>query len=133
MAQLIVLDSSALIALASSKDPHHEWAFQMFRDTASFDLQISTLSLAEALVHPARAGKADKFLKLIGGLGLEVAPIEGSDSAPLASLRAATNLKMPDVVVLHQAIKAKGSIASTDQKLAKLAKEKGVGVFGPAR
>ena len=131
MANLVVLDASALIALASSKDPHHTWALEMFRDTASFDLQMSALTQAEVLVHPARAGKLDKFLKLIGDLGLEIAPIEAVDSSKLASIRATTNLKMPDAVVLHQAIKANGSIATTDQKLANVAKSKGIGVFSP--
>lgn len=133
MAQVVVLDASALIALVSSKDPHHKWAVEMFRDTASFDLQMSALTYAEILVHPARAGKAERFLKLIAGLGLEITAIEETDSGKLASLRATTNLKMPDVVVLHQAMKVKGSIFTTNQKLAKVAKDKGVGGFQPGK
>jgi predicted nucleic acid-binding protein len=103
----------------------------MFRDTASFDLQITAVSQAEAMVHPARNGKLDKFQKLVSGLGLEITPIEGEDAAKLAALRASTSLKMPDVCVLNQAIKVKGSIATTDKELAKAAKSKGVGVFAP--
>jgi rRNA-processing protein FCF1 len=103
----------------------------MFRDTASFDLQITALSQAEAMVHPARNGKLDKFQKLVSGLGMEVTPIEGSDASKLATLRATTSLKMPDVCVLHQAMKVKGAIATTDKELAKAAKSKGVGVFAP--
>lgn len=131
MAQLIVLDSSALIALASDTDPNHGWALNMFRDTASFGLQMTTLTQAEVLVHPARAGKLDKFLKLIGALGLEITPIEESDAAQIAKIRSATSLKMPDAVVLSQAIKVAGSIATTDKKLAKEAKVNGLGVFTP--
>ena len=103
----------------------------MFRDTASFDLRMSALNQAEVLVHPARAGKLEKFLKLIGELGLEITPVEAADSSKLARIRATTYLKMPDAVVLHQAMKSKGSIATTDQQLAKIAKTKGVGVFHP--
>lgn len=131
MAQLVVLDASALIALVSSKDPHHNWALEMFRDTASFELQMSALTQAEVLVHPARAGKLEKFLLLIRGLGLEITPIEEADASKLASIRSNTNLKMPDAVVLHQALKVKGSIATTDNKLAQVAKAKGLGVFKP--
>ena len=131
MAEVVVLDASALIALASSKDPHHKWALEMFRDTASFDLQITALSQAEAMVHPARNGKLDKFQKLVSALGVEVTPIEGEDAAKLTSLRVSTSLKMPDVCVLNQAIKVRGSIATTDKELAKAAKSKGVGVFAP--
>lgn len=132
MAQLVVLDASALIALASDTDPHHSWALEMFRDTAAFGLQMTSLTQAEVLVHPARAGKLEKFLKLISVLGLEITPLEESDSSHIARIRASTSLKMPDAVVLGQAIKVSGSVATTDQKLATAANEKGVGVFTPS-
>ena len=131
MAEVVVLDASALIALVSSSDPHHKWALEMFRDTASFDLQMTALSQAEALVHPARNGKLDKFQKMINSLGLVVTPIDSSDASRLATLRATTTLKMPDACVLHQAMKVSGSIATTDNQLAQAAKSKGVGVFSP--
>ena len=131
MAQLVVLDASAVIALASDTDPNHNWALEMFRDTAAFGLQMTALTQAEVLVHPARAGKLEKFLKLIGALGLEITPIEESDSSQIARIRSTTSLKMPDAVVLSQALKVAGFIATTDQKLAKVARENGVGVFSP--
>ena len=131
MAQLVVLDASALIALASDTDPNHNWALEMFRDTVSFGIQMTALTQAEVLVHPARAGKLEKFLKLIGALGIEITPIEESDSSQIARIRATTSLKMPDAVVLCQAIKVAGSIATTDQTLARVAKEKHLGVFSP--
>lgn len=132
MAEIVVLDASALIALASSKDTHHDWALNMFRDTTSFQLQMTALTQAEVLVHPAKAGKLEKFLKLISELDLEITPIESNDSSKLANIRATTNLKMPDAVVLHQAVKEKGSIATTDGQLAKVARGSGVGVFSPS-
>ena len=131
LARVVVLDASVLIALVSSQDAHHNWAMEMFRDTASFDLQMTSLSQAEALVHPARNGKLDKFLKTFSALGLVVTSIEGSDASKLATLRATTNLKMPDACVLHQAMKVSGSVATTDNQLAPVAKSKGVGVFSP--
>ena len=132
MAQLVVLDASALIALASDTDPNHNWALEMFRDTAAFGLQMTALTQAEVLVHPARAGKLEKFLKLIGALGLEITPIEESDSSQIAKIRASTSLKMPDAVVLSQAIKVSGSVATTEKQLAKVAKDNGLGVFSPS-
>lgn len=132
MAEIIVLDASALIALASSKDPHHEWALKMFRDTANFELQMNALTQAEVLVHPARAGKMDRFIKSISELGLDITPVEPGDSKKLANIRASTSLKMPDAVVLHHAIKVSGSIATTDEQLAKVAKTHRVGVFSPS-
>jgi predicted nucleic acid-binding protein len=132
LAELVVLDASALIALASDTDPNHSWAMAMFRDTAAFGLQMTALTQAEVLVHPARAGKLEKFLKLIGALGLEITPIEESDSRQIAKIRAETSLKMPDAVVLSQATKVSGSVATTDKQLAKVAKDKGLGVFSPS-
>ena len=131
MAEVVVLDASALIALVSSRDPHHKWALEMFSDTASFDLQMTALSQAEALVHPARNGKLDKFLKTFSALELVVTSFDSSDASKLATLRATTTLKMPDACVLHQAMKVKGYIATTDNQLAQVAKSKGVGVFSP--
>jgi predicted nucleic acid-binding protein len=126
------LDASAVIALASDTDPNHSWALGMFRDTAAFGLQMTALTQAEVLVHPARAGKLEKFLKLIGALGLEITPIEESDSSQIAKIRASTSLKMPDAVVLSQAIKVSGSVATTDKQLAKVAKDNGLAVFSPS-
>ena len=105
----------------------------MFRDTAAFELQITALTYAEILVHPARAGKLEKFQKGIGSLGLEITPVGHEDSAALAKLRASTSLKLPDVVVLNQALKTKGSIASSDKDLLRIAREKGIGVFHPKK
>ena len=104
---------------------------EMFRNTASFDLQMTALSQAEAMVHPARSGKLDKFQKMLSALGLVVTPIEAADATKLATLRATTTLKMPDACVLHQAMNVSGSIATTDNQLAQVAKSKGVGVFSP--
>jgi predicted nucleic acid-binding protein len=132
LAQLVVLDASALIALASDTDPNHNWALEIFRDTAAFGIQMTALTQAEVLVHPARAGKLEKFLKLIGALGLEITPIEETDSRQIAKIRAETSLKMPDAVVLSQAIKVAGSIATADKQLAKVAKDNGLGVFSPS-
>ena len=131
MARVVVLDASALIALVSSKDAHHQWAMDMFRDTASFGLQMSSLTQAEVMVHPARAGQLEKFQKMVNSLGLQITPIEPEDSASLANLRAKTSLKMPDVAVLRQAMKVNGTVATTDQKLAQAAKDLGFGVFHP--
>jgi predicted nucleic acid-binding protein len=131
LARVVVLDASALIALVSSQDIHHEWALEMFKDTASFDLQMSALTQAEVMVHPAKAGKLQEFQKMISTIGLEITPVESEDSWKLASLRAKSSLKMPDAVVLYQAIQVKGTIATTDLKLAQAAQKLGVGVFHP--
>jgi hypothetical protein len=133
LGRVVVLDASTLIALVSSQDTHHDWALEMFRYTASFDLQMSALTQAEVMVHPARAGQLKKFQKMVAALGLEITPIKTTDSEKLASLRAKCALKMSDAAVLHQAMKVNGTIATTDLKLAHTAKEHGVGIFQPRK
>lgn len=133
LARVVVLDASALIALVSSQDAHHNWAMEMFRDTASFDLQMSCLTQAEAMVHPAREGQVEKFQKMINSLGLEITSIESTDSASIALLRARTSLKLPDIAVLNQAMKVNGTVATTDQKLALAAQSLGCAVFHPSQ
>ena len=128
-----MLDASALIALVSSQDVHHHWAIEMFRDTASFELQMSSLTQSEVMVHPARAGQLKKFVKVLSSLGLEITPIESNDSALMAELSAKTSLRMPDIAVLNQAIKVNGAVATTDQKLALEARNLGCGVFYPTQ
>lgn len=132
MAGVVVLDAGALIALQDSDDTHHDWAMQMFRDTIIFDLAMPVLTYAEALVHPTRAGKAKRLEANIQGLGVQVQPLEIHDGAELAKLRVKTGLKMPDVVVLHLALKLKASIATPDKALAQEARKLSVGVFQPS-
>lgn len=132
MAQVVVLDAGALIALYSSKDQHHDWAVQMFVDSCEFELEMPALTFAETLVHPQRSGKAKKFLNSISGLGVSIKDVLASSAIELAELRAKTALKMPDVVVLHQALLSGGRIATTDRTLAEVAKALKVFVYCPA-
>lgn len=131
MAGVAVLDASALIALYSSSDKHHQWALDMFHETVALRLEMTVLSFAEVLVHPTRQGKREKFLASISGLGLEIVELPQDAATELANLRNETNLKMPDVVVLQHALKVGGTLATTDRKLAAAASELGLAVSSP--
>jgi predicted nucleic acid-binding protein len=132
LAEIVVLDASALIALFSDTDPYHEWALRMFADTMGWDLQMTALNLAEAMVHPFRSERLDQFTKAISGLGIEVTSVDSSDSPRLAQIRADTNLRMPEALVLNQAMKVGGAITTTDNELARIAASLSVGVFKPS-
>lgn len=118
---MIVLDAGALIALLNDRDAHHEWALQMFIDTVAEDLAISALNLAEALVHPTKAGRYQEFMESIQGLGLEVQGLDHADVAPVAAIRAESGLRMPDSIALHVALRSDSGLATTDRTLAKAA------------
>ena len=118
---MIVLDAGALIALLNNRDAHHEWALQMFIDTVAEDLAISALNLAEALVHPTKAGRYQEFMESIQGLGLEVQGLDQADVSSLATLRAESGLRMRDSIALHLALRSDSALATTDRALGKAA------------
>lgn len=131
MARVVVLDASVLIALHDFNDAHHAWALEMFFDTVDFQLAMSSLTFAEVLVHPIRAGKLDQFKSSISRLGLELRGICDTAGEDLALLRAETGLRMPDVAVLQLALSQDGALATTDTLLARKARGKGLPVFTP--
>jgi predicted nucleic acid-binding protein len=103
----------------------------MFLDTVAWQFQMTVLNQAEAMVHPTKSSRLEQFLAAVDNLRIEIVPVESSDGAQLAKIRADTNLRMPDVLVLHQALKVQGAIATTDKDLAKAARARSVGVFAP--
>ncbi len=104
----------------------------MFIDTVAWNYQMTALNKSEAMVHPTRLGKLESFLASLEGLRVEVAAIEDADTTGISKIRATTNLKMPDALVLYQAEKVQGAIATTDNELARVARSRSVGVFRPS-
>lgn len=128
---MIVLDASALIALLDDHDVHHDWALQMFIDTVSEDLSISVLNFSEALVHPVKAGRSKEFLDGIQGLGLTVHGVDSEDASSLATMKATSGLRMPDVIAVNLALRLGAVLATTDRSLGKAAEEASVKVVRP--
>lgn len=128
---MIVLDAGALIALINEQDAHHVWARELFTSTTGEEWVISSLNLAEVMVHPVRAGKEEEFLRGVEGLRLRVEGTQPEHASELARLRAKTTLKMPDVIALHVAINLRASLATTDSLLAQKARERELVVHAP--
>lgn len=125
---MIVLDASVLIAHLDATDLHHERASGLLYDAADESLAASPITLAEVLVGPARAGKVDQAMAALHDLNVATVPLLEDASARLAVLRAGTSLKMPDCCVLLAAEQRQSSVATFDDRLAKAAKERGLGV-----
>lgn len=124
---MIVLDASALIAQLDSIDTHHQRARKLLLDYSDQQLGASVVTLAEALVSPAHAGRLEQAQNALHEL--TVKPIElGADAAvSLALLRAETGLRMPDCCVLHAAANtAADTIATFDEQLARVARTRGL-------
>lgn len=128
---MIVLDAGAVIALLDDQDAHHEWALQMFIDTVAEDLAISVLNLAEALVHPTKAGRYHEFMDSIKGLGLEVCGLDPDAVLSLATIRAERGLRMPDTVAVHLALTSDSTLATTDRVLGQTALDLSLRVLQP--
>jgi predicted nucleic acid-binding protein len=128
MASVVVLDAGTLIALYDSRDAHHEWAVDLFLSTARFTFAISALTYAEVMVHPARARRLDDFVAGVSGLQLDIHSVDAADAEAIAQLRNTTGLRMPDVCVLHCALAFSAILATTDSKVARVARDLGVTV-----
>lgn len=116
---LTVLDTSVLIALLDPADAHHEAARASLEAHADDDLRIPAHALAEALVHPARAGKEREARRLIASLEIKVDPIDEVVAVAAARLRAqhGSALRMPDALVLAYAdVRKAKSVLTADAR-----------------
>lgn len=125
---MIVLDANVLIAFLDEDDAHHEEAISLFEHRFLDGFAASALTVAEALVHPTRAGLHDAAVASLRAVGVSVMPLEASDVAALARVRSEYRVRMPDAVALHTAISARGELATFDSSLASVAARAGVTV-----
>lgn len=125
---MIVVDASVLIAHLDASDVHHDRAGTLLLSAGDDSLAASPLTLAEVLVGPARVGLLDRATAALRQL--EVTRVSLADDAHprLATLRASTDLKLPDCCVLLAAEQAHAAVATFDVRLAATARELGFAV-----
>ncbi len=114
---MIVLDASVLIAHLDERDAHHAEAGRMLADSGAEPLGASTISLAETLVAPARAGRLADATTALERLGVLELPLGPQAPSRLAQLRADTGRKLPDCAILLTAQEHEGVVASFDAAL----------------
>ncbi len=129
---MIVLDASVLIGHLDARDPHHEKATTLLEASDAEPLGASTITLAETLVAPARAGRIEDAQGALDKLGVQDLGLGEGAPVRLAKLRAETGLKLPDCCVLAVARQHDGSVASFDDDLRKAARQLGVEATGEA-
>jgi predicted nucleic acid-binding protein len=125
---VIVLDASVLIAHLDARDSHHESAVELLRSHSTEPLGASQISLAEALVAPARAGRLREAQDALEQIAVQELAFGQAASPRLAGLRVDTGLKLPDCCVLLAAQDHHAGIASFDQDLCRHAQDLGVPV-----
>jgi predicted nucleic acid-binding protein len=124
---VIILDASALIGQLDKNDAHHERARELLIEFSDQTLGASVITLAEALVAPARAARLDEAQGLLTELGVEPIALGADAVSRLALLRAETGLRMPDCcVLLAAAVAGAGMVATFDGQLAPIAAARGL-------
>ena len=126
---MIVLDATVLIAVLTPADPHHRAGRELLAQAIADadDLLVNPVTLAEALVFPAREGRvrvAEQAFAL-AELGVTEIPFPQGAAGDLAMLRAA-GLKMPHCCVLLTAMDRQATLASFDDQLRHAALTHGV-------
>ncbi len=123
---MIVLDASVLIAHLDRHDAHHQAAGERLLERAEQPFGSSSISLAEVLVGPVRAGSLQRAQEALRALEVTEIPLADGAARRLAALRAETQLRLPDCCVLLAAQDTGGSVLSFDRRLAREAERLGV-------
>jgi predicted nucleic acid-binding protein len=126
VAGVIVLDASVLIALFDENDAQHTSAVERATDAADEPFGCSPMTLAEVYVGPARARRLEVAQRAIEGLGVTEIGLPTDAATRLASLRAATGLKLPDCCVLLAAQDERAVVLTFDDRLARVAGQLGL-------
>lgn len=127
---MIVLDASVLIAYLNGSDRHHAKAINLLEALSSEAWGVSSVTLAETLVYPARAGRLEEAEAALVGLGLQELLSGGGAPGRMAEMRAEMGIKMPDCCVLLAAQDNDATVASFDVGLLSAARKLGLKAAG---
>jgi hypothetical protein len=102
----VAVDSSALILFLEDHEPYAQLLVPLL-DAGGAEILISSVTVAEALVHPARLGAVtvlelarQAILKIPGAITI---PLDNVSAVQTAIVRARTGLKLPDAAIIAAA------------------------------
>jgi predicted nucleic acid-binding protein len=124
---VIVVDASVLIAHLDARDVHHDAATAQLLDAADQQFGASSITLAEVLVAPARAGRLAEAQAALRALGVTELTLPDDAAERLATLRVETELKLPACCALLAAENAGAAVLTFDDRLAREAERMGLG------
>jgi predicted nucleic acid-binding protein len=127
---VIVLDASVLIAHLNDSDKHHRKAKSLLEAVRDEPWGASSVTLAETLVSPARAGYLEEVETVLVGLDVQELPLGAGAPGRMAEMRAELGLKMPDCCVLLAAQNNNATVASFDVGLLSAARKLGLKAAG---
>ena len=116
----IILDSSVVIAFLNSSDKHHSAARSAIEGSTS-NFKISIITVSEALVKAS--GHSEKRKReLLSDLSAAFSPFYPFDldvAVLAASVRAKSELRLPDAIISATATINRAELWSCDARLAK--------------
>lgn len=121
---MIVVDANVLIAHLDRDDALHASATERLSDLAEQPFGASSITLAEVLVAPVRAGTVRAAHAALKALAVAELPLPTNAAERLAALRVETALKLPDCCVLLAAEAAGGAVLTFDERLAREAAQR---------
>ena len=125
---MIVFDANVLIAHLKDSDRHHSRAESLLEANDGESWGAASVTLAEILVYPARAGRLAEAEAALVGLDVQEVPLGSGAPGRLAQMRAEVGLKMPDCCALLAAQNNESALATFDAKLVSAAEKLGIAV-----
>jgi len=119
----LVLDASALIALLSAEDAHHERAVVEFGEASdrNDDLSMASSVYSEIMVHALRRQRGDDIDRLVDRLCIEIVTVDRVIARQAAELRAVhRTLRLPDALALATAQAREARLLTLDERLSQL-------------
>lgn len=123
---MIAVDASVLVAFLSREDAHHDSSMAVL--AAAESIRIHPVNLAESLVGSVRKNRGAQALARLRNIGVEEAGRPLDEAIRLAGLRASTGLKLSDCCVLLVAEAQGAALATFDERLARVARLRGISV-----
>jgi len=122
---VVVFDSDVLIGFLNASDAHHADAVALVRGSLvpGTRRMISAINYSEILIGPIKSGTAarEHVDGMLSRFSIEIIAVDAAFARRAATVRARTNLKLPDAFALATAIHAEHSghddvrLASFDQ------------------
>lgn len=123
---MIILDANVLIGFLDGEDSYHQASKDVLEEHFLEGFGVSTLTVAEALVYPAKSGREEQAYASLRRIGIKTVGIEPEDGVDIARLRSRHNIRMPDAVVLHCALATGSRVATFDKALRLAAHDAGL-------
>lgn len=127
---MIVADANIVIAASSPGHVHHRDAVRIVAEHGRGRIVLHSLTMAEVLVGPARAGAQAAAREALAAAGFRLPPEGDPPPEDLALVRATAQLKVPDACVLATAEHLASDLATFDARLAREARSRGITVHG---